>query len=53
MLLVDLEAGKIIQDEELKQQVIGRNDYKQIIKKNLTSSKNNYRKGDYFLCFKN
>ena len=35
MLLVDLEVGKIIQDEELKQQVIGKNDYKKIIKKNL------------------
>ena len=35
MLLVDLEAGKIIQDEELKQQVIRKNDYKKIIKKNL------------------
>ena len=31
MLLVDLEVGKIIQDEELKQQVIGKNDYKKII----------------------
>mgnify|MGYP001256314219 FL=1 len=37
MLLVDLEAGKIIKDEELKKQIINKKNYKKIIGKNLVS----------------
>ena len=33
MLLVDLEAGKIINDEELKETIINKKDYKKIIRK--------------------
>ena len=35
MLLVDLEEGKIIKDDELKKQIINNKSYKQIIKRNL------------------
>ena len=40
MLLVDLEKGQIIKDEELKEEIIKKRKYKKIVQKNLISLEN-------------
>ena len=39
MLLVDLEKGKIIQDEDLKKEMYSKHNYSKIVKENILSLK--------------
>ena len=39
MLLVDLEKGKIIEDEDLKKQMYSKHNYTSIVKKNILTLK--------------
>ena len=39
MLLVDLDKGKIVQDNDLKKQMYGKLDYSKIVKENIVTLK--------------
>ena len=47
MLLVDLEEGKIIEDEDLKKQMYSKNNYSSIVKKNILIIKDKTRRTNY------